>query len=177
MPPANIAHQRVLISRAGPVAGFVTAWPELHPVATSSGSASAAERRHLPAWMTPGYTSSVGYPRRSGAIHAAGEPAERHPRRPVRWGPVATCYIAGAVPAEYEPEDASTVRMPIGADPRADPSVRAHVAAGWQIGDQWRDVGDDRFKVVYLYPPALMRPGGRLPDAAQRDGHGLAADA
>jgi hypothetical protein len=66
---------------------------------------------------------------------------------------MATSYIAGAVPAEYEPEDASAVRMPIGADPKADPSVQAHVAAGWEIGDQWRDASDHRFKVVYLYPP------------------------
>lgn len=88
-----------------------------------------------------------------------------------------TSYIAGAVPAEFEPEDASTIRMPIGADPRADPSVQAHVAAGWQIGDQWRDARDDRFKVVCMYPPFVTGAGVSLPDTAQRDRDGLAADA
>ena len=77
----------------------------------------------------------------------------RQPGWSVAFVSMSTNYLGGAVPADYEPEDASTIRIPLGVDPKDDPSVRALVAHGWTVGDQWRDALDHRFKMVYLYPP------------------------
>src|SRR5262249_20083452 len=71
--PANMAHHSSLMSRAGPVAGFVTAWLELQPVARRTGSPRATKPGRLPTWSTPRVTGGAHTRAQVAVLTASGD--------------------------------------------------------------------------------------------------------